>query len=104
MHAFHLEAAPVWLAEAKILHIFASAILVAHLRVPSPLLSALAAFCLLHTSFSARSVTLMGCHFLLGFAFVLGSMAQGPDEGYSRDQLQPLTKFRSHDCSTPRSI
>jgi len=37
---------------------------------------------------------MMAYHFLLGFAFVLGSMAQGPDEGYSRDQLQPLTKFR----------
>ena len=42
---------------------------------------------------------MMAYHFLLGFAFVLGSMAQGPDEGYSRDQLQPLTKFRSNDCS-----
>ena len=42
---------------------------------------------------------MMACHFLLGFVLVLGSMAQGPDEGYSRDQLQPLTKFRSHDCS-----
>jgi len=41
----------------------------------------------------------MACHFLLGFALVLGSMAQGPDEGYSRDQLQPLTKFRSKDFS-----
>ena len=25
---------------------------------------------------------------------VLGAAAQAPDEGYSREQLQPLTKFR----------
>ena len=25
---------------------------------------------------------------------VVGLMAQGPDEGYSREQLQPLTNFR----------
>jgi hypothetical protein len=36
-----------------------------------------------------RSVVVL-CSFIL----VLGVMTQAPDEGYSREQLQPLTKFR----------
>ena len=72
---------------------------VAEVQLPSPLAQFVAAHCILYTSFCAGSVAMMACHFLLGFAFVLGSMAQGPDEGYSRDQLQPLTKFRSNDYS-----
>jgi hypothetical protein len=29
------------------------------------------------------------------FVLVLGAAAQAPDEGYSREELLPLTKFRS---------
>lgn len=33
-------------------------------------------------------------HLLVGFILVVGLLAQSPDEGYSREQLLPLTKFR----------
>merc|ERR1711935_888926 len=36
----------------------------------------------------SRAVVLWGC------LWVWGALAQSPDEGYSREQLQPLTKFR----------
>ena len=29
-----------------------------------------------------------------GFVLIVGALSQVPDEGYSRNQLQPLTKFR----------
>lgn len=40
------------------------------------------------------AMTLTRAFVLCTLILVLGATAQAPDEGYSREQLQPLTKFR----------
>ena len=36
----------------------------------------------------------MYSHAVVLLALVVGAVSQAPDEGYSREQLQPLTNFR----------